>query len=71
MTVDLDELSPTEDAVAQTLLGWGAELDVGEKFWWHDWNRMTRDVIEAMRTGVPLLYEDDEQEAQTADPRDC
>lgn len=69
VAVDLDDLTPAEDAVAQTLLGWGAELDVGEKFWWHDWNRMTRDVIEAMRTGVPLLY-DDEKEAGTAAPAD-
>ena len=34
-----------ETAVERTLVGWGAELDVGQKFWWMDWNRMIRDVI--------------------------
>jgi hypothetical protein len=37
-----------------------AELDVGQKFWWMDWNRMIRDAITAMRTGEPVLYDDDE-----------
>ena len=49
-----------EAAVEQTLVGWGAELDVGQKFWWMDWNRMIRDAITAMRTGEPVLYDDDE-----------
>ncbi len=26
-----------EAAVEQTLVGWGAELDAGQKFWWMDW----------------------------------
>ena len=47
-------------AIEQTLVGWGAELDVGQKFWWMDWNRMIRDAITAMRTGEPVLYDDDE-----------
>lgn len=38
----------------------GAELDVGQKFWWMDWNRMIRGAITAMRTGEPVLYDDDE-----------
>jgi hypothetical protein len=49
-----------EAAVERTLVGWGAELDVGQKFWWMDWNRMIRDVITAMRTGEPVLYDDGE-----------
>ena len=49
-----------EAAVEQTLVGWGAELDAGQKFWWMDWNRMIRDAITAMRTGEPVLYDDDE-----------
>ena len=44
-----------EAAVEQTLVGWGAELDAGQKFWWMDWNRMIRDAITAMRTGDPVL----------------
>ena len=47
-----------EAAVEQTLVGWGAELDAGQKFWWMDWNRMIRDAITAMRTGEPVLYDD-------------
>ena len=46
-----------EAAVEQTLVGWGAELDAGQKFWWMDWNRMIRDAITAMRTGEPVLYD--------------
>jgi len=49
-----------EAAVEQTLVGWGAELDAGQKFWWMDWNRMIRDAITAMRTGEPVLYDDGE-----------
>ena len=49
-----------ETAVERTLVGWGAELDVGQKFWWMDWNRMIRDVITALRTGEPVVYDDDE-----------
>lgn len=49
-----------EAAVERTLVGWGAELDAGQKFWWMDWNRMIRDAITAMRTGEPVLYDDDE-----------
>ena len=56
-------LTPTEDAVARTLGGWGADLDTGQKFWWHDWNRIVRDVVGAMRMSEPVLYDDDEQEA--------
>ena len=36
-----------------------AELDAGQKFWWMDWNRMIRDPITAMRTGEPVLYDDE------------
>ena len=49
-----------ETANERTLVGWGAELDVGQKFWWMDWNRMIRDVITALRTGEPVVYDDDE-----------
>ena len=49
-----------EAAVEQTLVGWGAELDAGQKFWWMDWNRLIRDALTAMRTGEPVLYDDDE-----------
>ena len=49
-----------EAAVEQTLVGWGAELDAGQKFWWMDWNRVIRDAITALRTGEPVLYDDDE-----------
>ena len=49
-----------EAAIERTLVGWGAELDVGQKFWWMDWNRMIRDVITALRTGEPVVYDDDE-----------
>ena len=47
-----------EAAVEQTLVGWGAELDVGTKFWWMDWNRMIRDVVSALRTGEAVVYDD-------------
>lgn len=57
-----NDLTPTEDAVARALRGWGADLDIGQKFWWHDWNRTIRDAVEAMRMSEPVLY-DDEQEA--------
>ncbi len=50
-----------EAAVERTLVGWGAELDVGQKFWWMDWNRMIRDVITALRTGEPVVYDDDDE----------
>lgn len=49
-----------EAAVRATLLGWGAEFDTRQKFWWMDWNRMIEDVVEASRTGTPVLYEDDD-----------
>jgi len=49
-----------EAAVERTLVGWGAELDAGQKFWWMDWNRMILDAITTMRTGEPVLYDDDE-----------
>jgi hypothetical protein len=48
-----------EAAVEQTLAGWGAELDTGRKFWSMDWNQMMRDVITALRSGEPVLYDDD------------
>ena len=52
-----------EDALAQTLRGWRAELDDGRKFWWGDWTTMIGDAITAVRTGEPVLYpEDDEPE---------
>ncbi len=51
--------SQIEAAVEQTLVGWGAEFDVGQKFWWMDWNKMIRDVMVALRTGKPVVYEDD------------
>ena len=57
--IDLTRLSPAEEAVAKTLGGWGAELDTDQKFWWGDWTRMIRDVVTAMRTGEPVLYDDD------------
>jgi hypothetical protein len=59
--VQLGELSPVEEAVAATLRGWGDELDPGEKFWLMNWNSMIRDVVSAMRTGEPVLYEDDDE----------
>ena len=49
-----------EAAIQQTLVGWGAELDAGQKFWWMDWNRMIRDVITAQRTGEPVVYDDED-----------
>jgi hypothetical protein len=58
--VNLSELSPAEEAVAATLRGWGDEFDRGEKFWLMGWNNMIRDVIRAIRTGEPVLYEDDD-----------
>lgn len=60
--VDLTKLSPDEEAVAKTLRGWGAELDNDEKFWWADWSKMIRDVVTAMRTSEPVLYDDDDDE---------
>lgn len=62
MLVDLTKLSPAEEAVAKTLSGWGAELDNDEKFWWMNWSMMIRDVVTAMRTGEPVLYDDDEDD---------
>lgn len=59
MAVDLTQLTRTEQAVADTLRGWGAELDNEQKFWWADWTNMIRDTITAMRTGDPVMYEDD------------
>lgn len=53
-------LEQMEVAVETTLVHWGGEFDVGAKFWWMDWNRMIRDAITAMRTGEPVLYDDDE-----------
>ena len=47
-----------EAAVEATLKGWGAELYVGQKFWWMDWNRMIRDVLTALRTGEPVVIDD-------------
>ena len=60
MSIDLTKLSPAEEAVATTLRGWGAELDTDEKFWWADWMSMTRDVVTTMRTGEPVLYDDED-----------
>ncbi len=60
MSVDLNKLSPAEEAVAKTLSGWGAKLDNDEKFWWMNWSMMIRDVVTAMRTGEQPLYDDDE-----------
>ena len=57
--------SKVEEAVRATLRGWGAELDTRQKFWWMDWTRMTEDVVEAMRTGEAVLYDDDETEQPT------
>lgn len=59
MAVDLTQLTQTEQAVADTLRGWGAGLDNEQKFWWADWTNMIRDTITAMRTGDPVMYEDD------------
>jgi hypothetical protein len=53
-------VSPAEEAVVATLRGWGDELDQGEKFWLMNWNFMIRDVVVAMRTGKPVLYDDNE-----------
>lgn len=58
MAVDLTQLTQTEQAVADTLRGLGAELDNEQKFWWADWTNMIRDTITAMRTGDPVMYED-------------
>lgn len=54
-----------EAAVRATLRGWGMELDTRQKFWWMDWNRMIEDVVEATRTGMPVLYEEDEPELRS------
>lgn len=43
-----------------TLVGWGRELDMFQKFWWNDWRKLTDDVVEATRTGKAVVYEDDE-----------
>lgn len=51
-----------ESAVRTTLIGWGNEFDVGQKFWWGDWTRMMRDVEVALRTGVAVAYDDDEDD---------
>ena len=59
-STDAPSQAQIEAAIQRTLVGWGAELDTGRKFWWMDWNRMIRDVITALRTGVPVLYDDDE-----------
>ena len=48
-----------ESAIEQTLVGWGAELDTGRKFWSMDWNHMIRDVVTALRTGQAVVYADD------------
>ena len=47
-----------EAAVEATLRGGGAELYVGQKFWWMDWNRVIRDVLTALRTGEPVVIDD-------------
>jgi hypothetical protein len=60
VSVDLTTLSPAEEAVATTLRGWGVELDTDEKFWWADWTNMIRDVVTAMRTGEPVVYDDED-----------
>lgn len=62
MDVDLNKLSRAEEAVAATLRGWGDELDPGAKFWLMNWNYMIRDVVTAMRTGEPVLHEDETAE---------
>lgn len=49
-----------EAAVTTTLVGWGRELDMFQKFWWMDWRKLTDDVVEATRTGEAVVYEDDE-----------
>jgi hypothetical protein len=47
--------------VGQTLAGLAARSwTPARSFWWMDWNRMIRDAITAMRTGEPVLYDDDE-----------
>lgn len=60
MVVDLAQLRSTEQAAADTLRGWGIELDDDEKFWCADWTNTIRDAITAMRTGEPVTYEDDD-----------
>lgn len=57
MAVDLTQLTSREQAVADTLRGWGAELDTEQKFWWADWTNMIRERITAMRTGEPVTYD--------------
>lgn len=59
------EQADVEAAVRATLRGWGAELDTRQKFWWMDWNRMTEDVVEATRSGEPVVYEEDEPEPRS------
>lgn len=66
--VDVTELAnrpsqeQIEDAVTATLMGWGCEFDLFQKFWWMDWQTMIRDVVTATRTGEAVAYEDDEPE---------
>ena len=51
----LQETEPSqaaiEAAVEATFGGWGAELYVGQKFRWMDWNRKIRDVLTATGAG--------------------
>jgi len=50
MVVDVNESTSRpsqeqiEDAVTTTLVGWGREFDMFQKFWWMDWRKMVGDV---------------------------
>ena len=42
----------------RTLRGWAAELYIGQKFWWMDWDRLIRDTLTALRTGESVGIDD-------------
>ena len=60
MDVQTAPLKPEQiEAVRATLVGWGNELDDGNKVWWAHWSRLIDDVITAVRTGAPVDYDDE------------
>ena len=59
MISDPNTLTPSEAAVERTLRGWCAELDTGRKFWWGDWSNLISDVLVAMQTGEPVVYDEE------------
>ena len=36
-----------------------------QKFWGMDWSRIIEDVVESIRTGAPVVYDDDEPESRS------